>query len=236
MRSGGQAAQFLQLGIDRYTEGRLEEAVECWRQALNLAPQDVRARAYVSWGEWRLQLPEDEEYPSDDTLAQERTLVFAMPKVLDEDETEQTQDGQKLTESARTANSRDDTIRFATHSASPHRPLGAGAPSGRDPNLALGGEEEGTTPRRGLYSDDDDEPTQLFPREVDLVAKLSPFNRIVQVGVPPPRLKPQAAFILSQADGTLTLEELLDICAMPQDEALRLVAQLVDEGALVLEG
>ena len=60
MRSGGQAAQFLQLGIDRYTEGRLEEAVECWRQALNLAPQDVRARAYVSWGEWRLQLPEDE--------------------------------------------------------------------------------------------------------------------------------------------------------------------------------
>lgn len=235
MRSGGQAAQFLQLGIDRYTEGRLEEAVDCWRQALNLAPQDVRARAYVDWGEWRLQLPADEEYPSDDTLAQERTLVFALPKVLDEEDSEQTQEGRELEESAHAAASRDDTIRFATHSANPHRPLDPRAQSG-EANLALGGEDDGPTPRRALFSDDDDEPTQLFPREVDLVAKLSPFNRIVQVGVPPPRLRPQAAFILSQADGTLTLEELLDICAMPQDEALRLVAQLVDEGALVLEG
>jgi hypothetical protein len=236
MRSGGQAAQFLQLGIDRYTEGRLEEAVECWRQALNLAPQDVRARAYVSWGEWRLQLPEDEEYPSDDTLTQERTLVFALPKVLSEDDAEQTQVGREIEEVARAAASEDDTIRFATHSASPHRPLDPEAGPAREPRLALGGEEDSPTPRRGLYSDDDDEPTQLFPRETDLVAKLSPFNRIVQVGVPPPRLKPQAAFLLSQADGTLTLEELLDICAMPHDEALRLVAQLVDEGALVLEG
>jgi tetratricopeptide (TPR) repeat protein len=235
MRSGGgQSAQFLQLGIDLYTEGRLEEAVGFWRQALEMAPQDVRAHAYVSWGEWRLQLPADEEYPSDDTLAQERTRVFTLPPSLGEDAKERMQEEKEIEKLARAAASEDDTGVFATHSTHPHRSLESAAREARGSNeAALGGEEESSLPR--LYSDEDDEPTQLFPRETDLVAKLSPFSRIVQVGVPPPRLKPQAAFLLSLADGTLTLEELLDICAMPQDEALRLVDQMVDEGALVLE-
>jgi hypothetical protein len=44
----------------------------------------------------------------------------------------------------------------------------------------------------------------------------------------------QAGFLLSCVDGATTLEVVLDLCAMPRLEALRLVAKLVDYGVLLL--
>jgi hypothetical protein len=46
----------------------------------------------------------------------------------------------------------------------------------------------------------------------------------------------QAGFLLSRVDGVSTLEVLLDVSAMPRLDALRLVAKLVDDGILRLEG
>ena len=49
-------------------------------------------------------------------------------------------------------------------------------------------------------------------------------------------LDPQAGFLLSRIDGVSTLDALLDVCAMPRLDALRLVMQLVEEEILRLEG
>ena len=49
-------------------------------------------------------------------------------------------------------------------------------------------------------------------------------------------LDPQAGFLLSRIDGVSTLESLLDVCAMPRLDALRLVMQLVEEEVLRLDG
>jgi hypothetical protein len=46
----------------------------------------------------------------------------------------------------------------------------------------------------------------------------------------------QAGFLLSRIDGVSTLEALLDVCAMPRLDALRLVTQLVEDEVLRLEG
>jgi hypothetical protein len=42
----------------------------------------------------------------------------------------------------------------------------------------------------------------------------------------------QAGFLLSRVDGVSSLEALLDVCAMPRLDALRLVAMLVGDGVL----
>jgi len=49
-------------------------------------------------------------------------------------------------------------------------------------------------------------------------------------------LDSQAGFLLSRVDGVSTLEALLDVCAMPRLDALRLVMQLVEDEVLRLEG
>jgi hypothetical protein len=47
-------------------------------------------------------------------------------------------------------------------------------------------------------------------------------------------LNHQAAFLLSLVDGVATLEELLDVCAMPRIDAMCLLAELVAVGLLRL--
>lgn len=44
---------------------------------------------------------------------------------------------------------------------------------------------------------------------------------------------PRAAFILSLVDGTMSVEEILDVAAMPAFEALRILYELAEEGVLV---
>jgi hypothetical protein len=45
----------------------------------------------------------------------------------------------------------------------------------------------------------------------------------------------ESGFLLSCVDGVSTLDTLLDICGMPRPSALRLLAKLVDYGAIRLE-
>jgi hypothetical protein len=47
-------------------------------------------------------------------------------------------------------------------------------------------------------------------------------------------LGPREGFILHQIDGTLTCEDLLDICAMPPAEVLAVLTSLVESGAIRL--
>lgn len=48
------------------------------------------------------------------------------------------------------------------------------------------------------------------------------------------QLDEYAGFLLSFMDGVTNVEMLLDVCAMPADEALRLLNQLVQEGVVEL--
>ena len=44
----------------------------------------------------------------------------------------------------------------------------------------------------------------------------------------------RGGFLLAHVDGVQSVDELLDVCAMPEDEALRLIEQLVAIGAIAL--
>ena len=44
----------------------------------------------------------------------------------------------------------------------------------------------------------------------------------------------RGGFLLAHVDGVQTVDELLDVCAMPEDEAVRLIEQLVAIGAIAL--
>ena len=45
-------------------------------------------------------------------------------------------------------------------------------------------------------------------------------------------ISPRAAFLLSRIDGTLTVDELLDVSGMPRMEAYRHLCQLILRGIL----
>lgn len=46
----------------------------------------------------------------------------------------------------------------------------------------------------------------------------------------------RAGFLLSRVDGVSTIEEVLDVCGMPRLEALKTLADLLDRGAIRVEG
>ena len=64
-------------------------------------------------------------------------------------------------------------------------------------------------------------------------------------GIPRVLLKPaeisklpidhRAGFLLGFIDGMQTMEEILDVCAMPPNEALELIRSLVDLGVIEIE-
>ena len=45
----------------------------------------------------------------------------------------------------------------------------------------------------------------------------------------------RGGFLLAHADGVQTLDEIFDVCAMPEDEAAQLIEQLVTMGAIAIE-
>jgi hypothetical protein len=46
----------------------------------------------------------------------------------------------------------------------------------------------------------------------------------------------RAGFLLSMVDGTTTVEEIVDLSGMPEQEALRLLAELIDGGTVTRLG
>jgi hypothetical protein len=71
--------------------------------------------------------------------------------------------------------------------------------------------------------------------------RLGPLDQVPCVLVPLDELRGrgldhQAGFLLSRVDGESTLEALLDVSAMPRLAALRVIAELVGDGILSLEG
>jgi hypothetical protein len=69
-----------------------------------------------------------------------------------------------------------------------------------------------------------------------LIARLGGISRILRADAPSPpsqrKLTPVEAFLLSRIDDGLTLEETLDVSAMPRLETLRLLTRLLRAGAL----
>jgi hypothetical protein len=45
----------------------------------------------------------------------------------------------------------------------------------------------------------------------------------------------RAGFIVSFIDGTFTIEMILDACAMPRDEALAILMELLSRGVIVVD-
>jgi serine/threonine-protein kinase len=67
-----------------------------------------------------------------------------------------------------------------------------------------------------------------------LIARLGGISRILRANAPSlqPKLTPVEAFLLSRIDDGLTLEETLDVSAMPRLETLRMLTRLLRAGAL----
>jgi hypothetical protein len=61
-----------------------------------------------------------------------------------------------------------------------------------------------------------------------------PVLAVRTVDLPGLAVDHRAGFLLSQIDGKTPIEELLDLSAMPEDETLRLLRELLDRGILVL--
>jgi len=103
----------------------------------------------------------------------------------------------------------------------------------------------------------DDAPREPEPFDVDAVGlgavdTYDPFGGLLPVSTEPPPgaavprllvsaaeiaklpMDPRAAFLLGHVDGTNTLEEIVDMCPMPQNEALELVARLRGMGVIAI--
>jgi hypothetical protein len=62
---------------------------------------------------------------------------------------------------------------------------------------------------------------------------IGPFDRVPHHGESIPDLDPRAAFLLSRIDGSITVDDLLDVSGMPRLEAMRVLALLIRHGAIV---
>lgn len=60
-------------------------------------------------------------------------------------------------------------------------------------------------------------------------------DRVPQHGVAVADLEPRSAFLLSRLDGSMTVEDVLDVSGMPRLEAMRTLALLVRRGAVVIK-
>lgn len=68
-------------------------------------------------------------------------------------------------------------------------------------------------------------------------ARLGSLDKALRVAVPPDQIRwlsvdHRAGFVLSLLDGHSTIDEVLDICGMPRLQALRILAELLNRGAI----
>jgi hypothetical protein len=73
-----------------------------------------------------------------------------------------------------------------------------------------------------------------------LARQLAPLDRVVVLRAPlatltSSRIDPRTAFVLSQVDGFTTIEDLLDLAAVPRADALRILADALDGGLVAFE-
>ena len=54
--------QLIEEGTERFDAGQLLEAVRLWREAVRLKPGDLRASAYLAWGEAELHASMTEDH------------------------------------------------------------------------------------------------------------------------------------------------------------------------------
>ncbi|MGO8992293.1 MAG: hypothetical protein ACLQVI_03120 [Polyangiaceae bacterium] len=83
---------------------------------------------------------------------------------------------------------------------------------------------------------EEEEPGSTQP---DLTAASVYVQRVPQLAVPAREvsllpLDHREGFLLSLVDGVTSIETILDVCAMPADEALEILNSLVDRGVLVI--
>jgi hypothetical protein len=76
--------------------------------------------------------------------------------------------------------------------------------------------------------------------EKDYVARLGSLDKVPTLRVSPTQLRAlaidhQAGFLLSRVDGVSSLDNLLDVSAMPRLDALRLIHRLFEEGVIGFE-
>jgi len=82
--------------------------------------------------------------------------------------------------------------------------------------------------------DDDETPTYpRFPTPRPFLRRV-PVLRLALQDLAALPLEPRAAFILSNIDGRMTIENILDVCAMPSQEAAEIIDELIDLGVIRL--
>src|SRR5580658_5824943 len=87
-----------------------------------------------------------------------------------------------------------------------------------------------------LRTEEEPEPTST---QRELPAAGDYFSRIPKLAVGAGELKllvidHREGFLVSRVDGKSTIETILDVCAMPADEALEILESLVERGVLVI--
>jgi predicted Ser/Thr protein kinase len=66
-------------------------------------------------------------------------------------------------------------------------------------------------------------------------ARIGDLAAVLTVAELPEELNPRAAFLLTRIDGMSSVEDVVDISGMPRVEAVRLIALLIEQGALSLQ-
>jgi hypothetical protein len=77
------------------------------------------------------------------------------------------------------------------------------------------------------------------PTRPDLTLEEAHYHRVPRLAVRPHELSllpldHREGFLLSMVDGVSSIETILDVCAMPSDEALEILESLVQRGVLVI--
>lgn len=85
-----------------------------------------------------------------------------------------------------------------------------------------------------------DRPDPKTLSEDELVQHLGSLGRVASLAVAASELRTLAvdhrgAFLLSQIDGLSTIEMILDVCGMSRLDALRILAELVQQGIVTLD-
>lgn len=82
-----------------------------------------------------------------------------------------------------------------------------------------------------------DEPTAIVPStpRVVLTSRRVPRLLVDPREIAKLPIDPRAAFIVGHVDGIQTMEEILDVCAMPESEAIELIERLCSMDVLKLE-
>lgn len=128
---------------------------------------------------------------------------------------------------------------FAARTGSQPPPIGAADPYG---GLIPVEEDIEIVIEHGARDDAPGESTAIVEPSADsrrLVAMTSQ-SRIPRLLLGPNEIAklpmdPRAAFLTSFIDGTQTMEEILDVCAMPESEALELIERLRQLGAITID-